>query len=831
MPSTMSTAGLYPSIWRTDHADAGIFNAVNDTAMDVSELGDLPMGDRDTPELEDRAATSELDDRDAANDIAMDDVVAEAAAENAAVPDATSLADLQVISDFAAVLQSPTDDYLGDRGTLAQYAEICRKRLKNSVRSKGMTDKEYQDMVDRIRDEAQTWELVRRLLKQRLDRENEDMESVGASLFLTEKLCEKKTLAEDSSMLELQVVKLWLEAALHERYLAAPDNIPTMPYRRTAQQTPGDLDHATDLDPDAAQRTGRPLFPKDEEHDEIFFRNLFELVQTQPLRCAIDYAQGSDRPFVAACLQGGLLHHFDVDDTDSHLTYVEGNLNRRLWKQTCRELAKEPLINKYERAVYSLLAGYVDGVLPVCDTYEAVLHAFVTATYEARLDAQLLTDNQFFFVTEPMCTDADVAASLALAKCTFSNLVARIKNGGHGIHERAQSTASSMLAHVQGYLVSGDVTSLVTYLHTRMHGAKLTTDQLRFAVHLTLALRDLKVPVPLHEVDRLVQTYVDVVMHTRGVHQSVPIYVQALPASSRVSTYAAFVGDLEIHDWAVFLDHAAKHAMDVPAIVQEMARLLFKMVEAKNKDGDKVKREMAERRMIETIKVLAQKRNVDPHAVTEPVLIKHTNHAIRLLLLHAKNANRVIQITDMIPVPGDVDVAVVRETDLYYWAEYADYRLLAEFLARLEDNHSRRSGYMDSVMSSGLALLNGTWLQFDADLITAAVQHATPDVSETMLDELRAELVQTHRLYMRYLPIIALKLGANVHDRNSAKDAAMLAHAAARHQDLLRPNVVPVDSLEQLLAVNARILSNEIFRKEQHVTKPRMPSSFTTSTA
>jgi len=106
----------------------------------------------------------------------------------------------------------------------------------------------------------------------------------------------------------------------------------------------------------------------------------------------------------------------EIDDSDmmgDDIYATEGNLNRRLWKATCLSLANEvclsgnvnrvawtlaltsarlfedgarpqPSLDRYERAVFGLLAGDVTQALPLCQSWEDYVwaHCFTWIEYQ-----------------------------------------------------------------------------------------------------------------------------------------------------------------------------------------------------------------------------------------------------------------------------------------------------------------------------------------------------------------------------------------------------------------------------------------------------------------
>jgi nuclear pore complex protein Nup107 len=66
-----------------------------------------------------------------------------------------------------------------------------------------------------------------------------------------------------------------------------------------------------------------------------------------------------------------------------------GNRNRHIWKQMCHQLALQPGLNSFDRAIYSYMAGDVTLILPVCQTWEDIIWARYHALLDTEIDVKL----------------------------------------------------------------------------------------------------------------------------------------------------------------------------------------------------------------------------------------------------------------------------------------------------------------------------------------------------------------------------------------------------------------------------------------------------------
>lgn len=84
-------------------------------------------------------------------------------------------------------------------------------------------------------------------------------------------------------------------------------------------------------------------------------------------------------------LLGALPYHVAGDE-------IEGNVHRWLWRYTCRHAAQVESASHWERAIYALLAGDVQRVYTVCETWQEFIWA-TCACYATLRQDQLLYDH------------------------------------------------------------------------------------------------------------------------------------------------------------------------------------------------------------------------------------------------------------------------------------------------------------------------------------------------------------------------------------------------------------------------------------------------------
>ncbi|KAF2405091.1 hypothetical protein EJ06DRAFT_545684 [Trichodelitschia bisporula] len=134
----------------------------------------------------------------------------------------------------------------------------------------------------------------------------------------------------------------------------------------------------TELDPDAPSRQGKNLDKQDEHYERSMWLALYEALRRgMPWTEIRQWCTERNEGWRAASL--GVAQELDRDSTRLNLS---GSSTGALWRRMCYAASQTQSADKYERAVYGLLAGDVKSV-------EAVGHSFDDALY-AHFNALLL---------------------------------------------------------------------------------------------------------------------------------------------------------------------------------------------------------------------------------------------------------------------------------------------------------------------------------------------------------------------------------------------------------------------------------------------------------
>jgi nuclear pore complex protein Nup107 len=144
----------------------------------------------------------------------------------------------------------------------------------------------------------------------------------------------------------------------------------TTPQQASISATDSSRLLVTQLDPDAPTRQERSLEKKDEYYERALWLTCYEMLRRgTPWDKITEWCEEHHETWRAASL--GACQ--DLDRKSSRLC-LSGPYAGALWRRMCLKAAHQPTADKYERAVYGLLAGDVQSVEPVCQSWEDTLY-------------------------------------------------------------------------------------------------------------------------------------------------------------------------------------------------------------------------------------------------------------------------------------------------------------------------------------------------------------------------------------------------------------------------------------------------------------------------
>ncbi|KAI1107977.1 nuclear pore protein 84/107 [Nemania sp. NC0429] len=142
----------------------------------------------------------------------------------------------------------------------------------------------------------------------------------------------------------------------------------------------------TQLDPDVATRQGRKLEPQDEYFERAIWLGCYELLRRgRSLHEIRDWCIERTEVWRAVSMSAMPLSKGrdpEQSSTDPHSTL--------LWRRACFALARQGGTDDYERAVYGILSGDITSVEKVCKSWDDYVFAHTNALLRAQFDGYLM---------------------------------------------------------------------------------------------------------------------------------------------------------------------------------------------------------------------------------------------------------------------------------------------------------------------------------------------------------------------------------------------------------------------------------------------------------
>lgn len=147
----------------------------------------------------------------------------------------------------------------------------------------------------------------------------------------------------------------------------------------------------TQLDPDATTRQGRKLQPQDEYFEQAICLGCYEhLRRGSSLQTIRDWCQDRTEMWRAVSASAVHLSIEDSKGADDILADGVEPVSLALWRRMCFSLAKQGGADDYERAVYGVLSGDIASVEKVARTWDDFLFVHYNALLRTQLDTFIL---------------------------------------------------------------------------------------------------------------------------------------------------------------------------------------------------------------------------------------------------------------------------------------------------------------------------------------------------------------------------------------------------------------------------------------------------------
>ncbi|KAI1107666.1 nuclear pore protein 84/107 [Jackrogersella minutella] len=142
----------------------------------------------------------------------------------------------------------------------------------------------------------------------------------------------------------------------------------------------------TQLDPDVATRQNRKLQPQDEYFERAIWLGCYELLRRGRSITEIrDWCVERTEVWRAVSMSAMPL---SKDENEERFSYDP--LSMLLWRRTCFALARQGGTDDFERAVYGILSGDIQSVEKICEDWDDFVYAHYNALLRTQFDAYLM---------------------------------------------------------------------------------------------------------------------------------------------------------------------------------------------------------------------------------------------------------------------------------------------------------------------------------------------------------------------------------------------------------------------------------------------------------
>ncbi|OIW34731.1 hypothetical protein CONLIGDRAFT_607586 [Coniochaeta ligniaria NRRL 30616] len=348
------------------------------------------------------------------------------------------------------------------------------------------------DELQRWEDEAQTWDLLRRVLPLRYrDKASSSHNIMSTDTPLrTRKQYWEEFILSDSQARERKIVLEWLQTSanqgpsidevvsdlqqdadrgdilahgwLHTRHkiklqksVNARQGVldPKDPSLAESHLSSNTL--ITQLDPDAMTRQDRKLEPQDASFERAIWLGCFEMLKRGYKMSEIrDWCADRTESWRAASLSPLALSNPDDEDVEDF-----NPVFAVLWRRMCYATARDGGSSDYERAVYGVLAGDIPSVEKIVSTWDEHLFAHYNALIRTQFDAFLIKQGGAAAPTVAAQFPAFNAMQAHGDKVTIQRrLIASLES-----HDKTKAEAFSPAKALQGAIVANDLDRFLSY--------------------------------------------------------------------------------------------------------------------------------------------------------------------------------------------------------------------------------------------------------------------------------------------------------------------------------------------------------------------------------
>lgn len=320
----------------------------------------------------------------------------------------------------------------------------------------------------------------------------------------------------------------------------------------------------TQLDPDAPTRQERVLEKKDDYYERALWLTCYEKLRRGTTWEEISaWCEERNESWRGASL--GVSQ--ELERKDSRLC-LSGPYSGALWRRMCLKAAHNPTADKYERAVYGLLAGDVQSVEPVCQSWEDSLYMNYNSLLLAEFEEWLQNNHPEIFPSvlaqkyplykpvrpyHDLATEHDAAMMATYRQgdhrddpaFPMKHLQAALV--AHKFQEFAQELAKAIRRKAnqsqKSVLIANN--HMLTRVDDKFMQIAENWDVIRLAAHMVPVYRSIGMNFNDEEaVDDIIVTYMDF-LRTLGKFDAIPTYAVCLHSeATRNRIVGAMISDI-----------------------------------------------------------------------------------------------------------------------------------------------------------------------------------------------------------------------------------------------------------------------------------------------
>lgn len=339
-----------------------------------------------------------------------------------------NLAELSLEDEFARIVEQVFVSKSVDAETACLALEQACKNQAEKIQGEARENmhrsgvaRDMETQANELKLESQTWRLLWHL--------SSDVESLvqrhsvtSASSGKTSREIAASLVQEEKGLLQLAKIIYWLESMSQDALNWSEEqgdysevgrfakNEGLLQETKHAIERGVDKDIVTELDPDAASRQHLPLAADNMEDGERLMKGVWKLIRCGCIHHAADLCCHVGEYWRASSLlgsgrYGGLpvgnvaqeaTEHYHTEEAfeEEYASEVENGrlFHVNIWKWTCFVLSKKLSESgrfTMEAAVYAVMCGFIEHILPACESWEDILWAYSKAWLDVQIHCQL----------------------------------------------------------------------------------------------------------------------------------------------------------------------------------------------------------------------------------------------------------------------------------------------------------------------------------------------------------------------------------------------------------------------------------------------------------